>query len=211
MPRTVPTAMDLERFLFASGMIAATPTVQQHYLDLELAIDAAYEDFQRDTKIKPFFAELTNSTKYYNSQGPYVQIHPYFTIDRVTTGGTFETSSEGRTQVTDYQLVYDGDTVIALQFGSYYYSSGRIGITGRRGWSDDFPADAFRAILGQAAGVHLADSIIAAINNGAIKWTEGDVSEEYGSQGAYSVSVEKWASYFMNTVNRYKRVQVYGA
>lgn len=209
--REVPTAYDLERFLIASGMIGLTPSVREQYLDLTLAIDAAYKDFQRDTKISPFFAETSDSTKYYSINGPYVQLHPYHSITSVYMGRKHETTSEAKTAVTDYEFVYDEETIVGLELGSYYYDGGKIGITGKRGWSDDFPADAFQAILAQASGVHLQPSISAAIHSGAIKWQEGDVSEQYGAMGAYSASVDKWASTYMNTVNRYKRVQVYGA
>src|SRR5687768_1732503 len=129
MPRVVPTGMDLERFLFASGMIASTPTVREQYLDLDLAIDAAYEDFQKDTKIKPFLAESANTTKYYDSQGGgFVQIHPYTAITSVYAKGSFETTSEAQTAVTGFEFVYDGDTIIGINFASYWRSGpGRIG------------------------------------------------------------------------------------
>src|SRR5687767_7251346 len=169
--------MDLERFLFASGMIASTPTVAQQYLDLDLAIDAAYEDFQKDTKIKPFLAESADTTRYYDSQGgSYVQIHPYFTITAIHIGSSFETTSEAKTLTTDYVRFPQGDPPYTMiEFASYYRTGPqRIGVTGRRGWSDDLPANVFQAILGQAAGVHLQPSIAAAINNGAVKWQEGD-------------------------------------
>src|SRR5687768_4074747 len=114
MPRGIPTAMDLERALIAAGMMGLTPTVREQYLDLDLAIDAAYEDFQKDTKIRPCLAESANTTKYYDSQGGgYVQIHPYAAITSVYSKGSFETTSEAQTAVTGFEFVYDGDTIIA--------------------------------------------------------------------------------------------------
>lgn len=208
MPREVPTAYDVERFLFANGMIAATPTVVQEYLDLTLAADAAYKDFQDATGIHPFFAETANTTKYYNAQGPFLKLPPYAAITSVTTGRRFETSSETKTATTDFEYVYDEDTIIGLDFNLYY--PGRVGVTGRRGWSDDLPANVFQAIQGRAAGVHLRPSLAAAINAGAIEWREGDVQEKYGPMGAYSLQADVWESHWKMTVARYKQLEISG-
>lgn len=208
MPRVVPTAYDLERFLIASGMLALSPSVREKYLDLDLAVDAAYEDFQRDTKIKPFLAESTNSTKYYQANGPYVQIHPYTAITSIYDRGSFETTSESKTADTDFRFVYDEDTIIAVELN--YYNAGQIGITGRRGWSDDLPANAFEAIQ-QKAGIRLQPKIAAAIHDGAIEWTEGDVRDKHGSMGAFSSTVTSWEKDYWEVVNRYKQTKVAGA
>lgn len=212
MPRTVPTAYDLERFLIGAGMIGLTPTVREQYLDLDLAVDAAYEDFQNDTGIRPFLAESATTNKKYNFGGSYVQLPPYTAITRVSIRTPYETTSEAKTEVTDFEFVYDGDTIVGLQFAGFFRDGdGRLVIDGRRGWSDDLPANVFQAIQGRAAGVHLRPSIASAINNGAISWQEGDVSEKYGSMGAFSASAEGWEMQYLQAVNRYKRVQVYGA
>lgn len=211
--RVVPTAYDLERFLIASGLIGLTPTVREKYLDLDLAVDAAYEDFQRDTKIRPFLAETSDTTRYYPVNGPYVQIHPYFTITSIHTKSTpFETTSESKTHITDYIRLPDQETPItALEFNYYFYpASSSIGVTGRRGWSDDLPADVFQAIQ-EKAGIKLQPSISAAIHDGAIEWTEGDVREKHGSMGAFSSVVQSWDKDYWDVVNRYKQTKVAGA
>ena len=218
MPRVEPVRHDLLRFLRGAGLYHTTETTLESYLDLQLALDAAYEDFKKAVGIKVFFAETSATTRYYDTQGgPLVQIPPYFTITAVHVGQSFETSSESFSKPLEYLDFPSGDPPYTrLHFRDWQYAGPqRIGVTGRRGWSDDFPADAFQAILGRAAGVHLAPSIAGAINNGAISWREGDVSEQYGPMGAFSAAADRWAKAWqrvtMPAPAGYRQVTVYAA
>lgn len=218
MARTQPKGMDVERFLIGAGMIGLTPSVREKYLDLDTAAEAAYEDFQADTGIKPFMAETNATTRYYPVNGNYVKIHPYFTITAVhEKTDPYETVSEAQTLITDYIQLPDQEAPIrALEFDHYIYrGSSKIGVTGRRGWTDDMPARVFQALCGRAAGVHLRPQIASAINNGAISWQEGDVSEKYGAQGAFSAAAEGWAMAYAQIIDfeprGYRQLQIAGA
>lgn len=215
MAREVPTGVDLERFLIAAGMLGLTPSVREQYLDLDTAADAAYEAFQDAVKIKPFLAETTATTRYYDAPGgPYVPIHPYVTITHIYTKGTFETSSTSHTRYQDWEIGDEAPYRRVLLNG-YIEGPRRIGITGRRGWADDLPARVFNGLLAYAAGVIIQPSVAAAINAGAISWQEGDVSEKYGAVGAYSAQAEVWRREYETLIQPwplgYKQVEVWSA
>lgn len=191
MPREVPTGVDLERFLIAAGMLGLTPSVREQYLDLDAAADAAYETFQDVVGIKPFLAETNPTTKYYSSPGgAYVQIPPYFTISAIYEKGSFETTSTS-VSTSDWVIGDDPPHTLLTLNGYYWEGPRRIGITGRRGWTDDLPARVWNGLLAYAS-IQLQPQVAAAINAGAISWTEGDVSEKYGSTGAYSAQIPGW-------------------
>lgn len=217
MARTRPYANDVERFAIASGMIGLTPSVREHYLDFDLAADAAWEDFQREVGINPFLAESSDTTRYYDSQGGnIVQIHPYFTITSVTVKGSFDTTSTSYTQNTQYLQWPDGDPPIKMLIFDGFLSAGprRVGVTGRRGWTDDLPARVFQAVCGKAL-INLHGEIAGLIANGALAWTEGDVSEKHGEYGAFSASMKRFQRLYDEVTapepRGYRQVQVYGA
>ena len=215
MAREVPTGVDLERQLIASGMLGLTPSVREQYLDLDAAADAAYEAFQDAVGIRPFLAESTVTTKYYDAPGgPYVPIHPYVAITSVYTKGSFQTTSTAQTQNQDWEIE-DDPPYRRLIFNGYIEGPRRVGVTGRRGWADDLPARVWNGLLAYAAGVIIQPQVAAAINAGAVSWTEGDVSEKYGSMGAYSAQADVWRKEYEQLVKPwpigYRQIGVWSA
>lgn len=201
-----PTAADLEAYLEAAGVSVGT-------LDLAQAVASAIAAFETATG-RRMLAE--DGTRLFDPP-----TNPSATLDLLEDlAGTPTALTVAGTALafgTGYRLLEPnaearGKPYWAVQFGaprvfgaaSYPYWNS-VSITGAWGYGAEIPDDAWEAML-QAAAALLGPQLAIVIAGGLVKWTEADVTEDYGAK-PYSEQIALWDGFAKQTTAKYRRVQ----
>lgn len=201
-----PVTADVSAVLTAAGQSVGT-------VDVAAILAATIAEWELVTGWRPFLAEATASTRYYDyPRNGYLLLPGYATITGVTTGVTYNQTTGAVIAGTaivenvDYRPVYwrNGDTtspIVALQFlryvGGAAYRS--ISVTGKLGYTTDIPNDAWQALLdGAAARAYGSTSM--ANNDGISKMSIGGRTIEFNGADATT-----WNDSFSSVAMAYKR------
>lgn len=214
MQNAMPTGVDLSRFIEACGL-----PIPNGSIDLDGAVYAATEEWEERTGYTPFFSPTTDPTmtRYYAPSDIELSPNGAPTLDLAAgllgiftfkVGVTPTYAGTSLTLGTDYRfgpvnapsrgrpytyVVFLSPFAIFGNIGPEYPDS--IQIAGRWGYWTSVPEAAFRAILCGAAA-RLAPQLSLAVRDGASRWTEGDVSNDYGSGGYLQSQVSSWREEF---------------
>lgn len=202
-----PTAWDLSLFLTAMGLDAGT-------LDLQGAVTGALDAFQTATgrvmlavSGVRLFDPPTNPSAALDLGEDLTG-----TPSELTVGGTALVFGSGY-RLLEPNAAARGKPYWAVQFGaprlfgaSNYPYWNSISITGYWGYGLTIPNDAWAAILALAA-IAVAPQLSIIIAGGLVKWTEADVTEDYGAK-PYSEQIALWDGFAKRTIAQYRRVQV---
>ncbi len=200
-----PTGADVQRELTANGLIVANPTGAAQFIDIFGAALKGREMVEEVTG-RRFLATSQTRTYPFPKSGRVLQLGADLVgSPTVTINGT------GKTLNTDYVLIplnadQDGKPFDRIEFAyqylwtqTYPMSNPRpISVMGSFGFGLTIVEDAWRAML-DAACLECVPGIQAALTGGLVKWTEADVTEDYG-KSAFAGSVEQWQARLMNTI-----------
>jgi hypothetical protein len=214
MQTAMPTGVDLSRFIEGAGL-----TIPNGYLDLDGAVYSAIEEWEERTGYAPFFTPATDPTtaRYYspaditiapNGQ-PVLELGAgLVSVSYLIVGETPNDPGTNLAQGTDYVLCpvnapAKQKPFTYITFISPFAMFGNVGpmypnsihIAARWGYWTSVPEAAWRAILCGAAA-RLAPQLSLAIRDGVARWTEGDVSNDYGSGGYLQSQVTNWREEF---------------
>jgi hypothetical protein len=214
MQTAMPTGVDLSRFIEGAGL-----TIPNGYLDLDGAVYSAIEEWEERTGFMPFFTPATDpsATRYYSpgsitiapNDQPVLELGAgLLSVQTFMVGVTPTDPGKALTSVTDYILCpvnapAKQKPFTYITFISPFAMFGNVGpmypnsiqVTGRWGYWTSVPEAAWRAILCGAAA-RLAPQLSLAIRDGVARWTEGDVSNDYGSGGYLQSQVSSWREEF---------------
>lgn len=192
-----PDAAEFTDFLTASGLISSPPTALQSLLDLEDMLDAAVERWNEMTGYYPFLSNGdTQEIRTFPSPFParILDFAPYqgglVAFTSLTVGVT-STVSSGTAYTTDYHfrlLPRDAGqrkkpwTQIEFLYSPGSPWDGEVDIKGEWGYCTDanLPRSARRAVMALAA-LDCLPLLLAHFSSGLIRWTEGDVTKQFGS------------------------------
>lgn len=225
-----PDAAELEDFLQAAGVIALTPTTLQALLDLDGAVEAAIDDWEEATGYHPFLSTGVDETRRFVpspparqdryplldlTNGPYgsglVAVPTTLTVDVTYTAAGTE-----YTHLQHYRLLPRSVTAGVKPYTSIEFltaplnvSDGEVVIVGKFGYCTEanLPALARRAVLAMAS-LHLLPQLEPSLARGLVRWTEGDVTKQFGESGSTASST--WQSLSKDAAARYRRFKVGG-
>lgn len=194
-----PQVTDVRDYLAARGVSAPADAVLARYLD------SAVTEFESLTGYKPFLAEATPSTYYYNAAGRWHDLEAgYVEIVSVEVITDVETmSGQALAAGSDYiALPLNGLPKNLLYFPMRLgFAPLRLKVRGRRGYSDAVPAEVFNAILWRAATF-----VLGQVQGSLTAVKEGDVSLQFAEGDTAGAEARE----YRRTVQRYRRV-AYGA
>jgi len=218
-----PQAADLESYLRALGILTDVQMAALlSFLSLEEATAAARSEWESETGWRPFLADASPVTRYYDPQGPNFRPH--------TVGGGYrldleaglialtsvivdvDAESPGTTLVSgeDFWLDPYNAAVMGLPYTAVLFVVRRwgarrsIAVTGRFGFAETLPDDVWQCVLQKSAAVTFA-ALRERASAGLVEWKEADVSERYGENFLES-SRRAWEEAFRRAAGRYRRV-----
>lgn len=215
-----PTTDELEAFLLATRLEAATDSTLSELLDLQGAIDAAVEDLEGATGYKPFLADSvagslsgngeTARTRYFTPDGTdlldlkggLVWIESVAVGVSNTSDGTDLTEDEGWYAMPD-NAAEEEKPWSWIEFAGDQ-SGGRRSIAVRGIWGYGYfvPELAFQAVLARAAEI-LMPQIVTLMTAGLVRRRAGDEEEQYGDK-PYATQTLAWRSIFDRACRRFK-------
>lgn len=214
----------LRSFLQSAGIVDDPPSTEQARLDLQAGIDAAVEWWQRQTGYRPFLADAADSTRGFDLDGSgYISFNaglvsftgltvnasPY-TLNQQFRLSPVNAASEGRP--------YTGIDLI----GRFYFrwgwnpSAGAsiVQVTGRWGYADVIPADAWLAVEKRAA-LEVLPQLTALRTGGMRAISFDDFRYEFGGGrgdpskgGAFAGERTEWEQDCQRALSHYKRIGV---
>lgn len=196
MALSYPNAVELAEFLYDSGVIKSYPV---DYTLYETAVSAAVAAFLRETKWDLFIAEQSDSvTDYRDWEDDYLDFEDgYVSITSVEIDGV------AATEFTDYRA-FPAKGSPKRSLSLFRIPNEKVTVTGRRGYCDSLPDDAYRAILSYGASLAWSQlntlGVISSVKQGDVQYTYAQsTSAQPTNQYA------QWQTYFNETVTRYKR------
>jgi len=196
MPAAYPKSADV--IMLLKDLEISTPSA----LRLDNLLQQAIAQFERRTGWMPFLA--TDGTRFFDPDGSHnVQLD----------AGLLSATSvvfNGRTLVAGNDYWLKPSNIAPYQWIRFAQTlSGKpqsIVVTGSWGFSTTIPGDVYQCIIRLAALPILADHLTS-VTGGAVQWSEGSASEEFGEQPLLGVFRE-WHDYTDLVVSAYKRVTV---
>lgn len=139
----------------------------------------------------------------------------WFSLRSVTTGRIAGAGGTEMTRVTQFDYRYRQGTkaIEALNFGVGFgwwlgASGNAVQLIGRRGFTDDLPANVKKAVMAKAALHPDMMPLFAAVKSGGLRsWKEGDVQEQTGSAGMFGDFATSLETVYCNTVDEYRRIR----
>lgn len=170
-------------------------------------VAGAVDEWHRVTGWNPFLAAAGTTTLQYDPTNAYtLRTAAFFTVTGVTVNGV------AKAEETDYwPIPYDGQTlgvpIIGLRFRDPLTGEPRtISVTGRRGYDDTIPLDAWMAVLNLAIAKTLTYS--AGTVGPVSELEQGLVKVKYQS-GEGQSTISNLTAQFKKTARRYKRADVF--
>lgn len=139
----------------------------------------------------------------------------WFSIRSVTTGRIAGAGGTEQTVVTqfDYRYRQGSRAIEALNFGVGFgwwlgQSGNAVQLIGRRGFTDDLPANVKKAVMARAAlSGDMMPLFGAKLSGGLRSWKEGDVQEQTGNAGMFGDYGTSLETLYCDTVDQYKRLR----
>lgn len=229
MPTAYPTAIDLRKFLQASGMISFDFEEKEVLLNLQAHLEQAIEYVEKYTGYDPFIADSSDQTIVFSS-GSVQYLNPprmpfldfasdggpggMISVTSVTVGvsptfagTTLTPDSEYRLYPRNATLKAHPYTQIELLFRPARHSEKTwIEVVGKRGYAANVPSQVFNAILQKASSI-LAVQIAQSVTGGLIEWAEAGVRERYPTQ-AMGAFIDRLGSNSTLALAPYRRMRV---
>lgn len=189
-----PTADNLLTFLQSVGLFSNPPTTEQDGFDLDTAIGAAVDEWERRSGFKPFLADTAETTWSFESdlsacidlQGGFVS------ISAVNLNSVARTiNRDFRTMPRNAALLKKPITYLLWNgyvrpFPVITGQAAAVTVTGLRGYEILLTDEHFRGIL-KLAAISLLPELATLKTDGVIKKRQGDTEYTYG--GAAGVHI----------------------
>lgn len=223
-----PTAADLQVFLTGAKILSNPPANTQKLIDLDQAIAQAIATWEIETRYKPFLAETGDSTLYYNSEGGVTDLQGgYVSISSVVVNTVAKVGNQDF-RPEPINAIQKGEPYTRLNWGFIngifpqfsgtfpiftgveFPQPGQVGavaVTGKRGYANPLPADAWQSVL-NLGGAQMIPSLEIAQTGGAISVEELDEKVTFwqGGRGPYSDIGERWAGEALRSARgKYRR------
>lgn len=232
MPHTAyPTGTEIGAYISSLGLLAGTDlTAFLAALDLTSMADAAAAAWERDTGWTPFLKDTVAVSRRFDAPGPNRRgltrgggnrldfEAGLLELTAIVSGYANDDAGDAAVLEDDYYLwppnaPVEGRpwTMMDLNFAGWGRPQS-LRITGYWGYAATIPADAWQAILRQAAMLAYTQ-LTAAMSGGVKSWSEADIKEEYdfgflglsAASGSGSGRAAPWESQWQQAVNRYRR------
>lgn len=230
-----PGAADLVSFLISGGLLPVSPSALQQFIDTELVMERAIEEWERETRYTPFLADTADQTIYYSPTDIEFPPNDYPLLDLAKAGGpggivsvtslkvAVTSTSTGTTLslTQDYALrprnaPLKEKPYTYIQFTRTPFAgvwplgsvADSIVLTAKRGYWPTLNPIAKHSILARAAEL-IVPVVAAQKQDGAVQWREGDVQRQHGPGGPYSAQMAQWGAQFQSGVRKHKRLEIW--
>lgn len=214
MSRTaMPTAGDLQTFLAASNIIEEPPTGDHSSLLFGAAVAAGLRQWEDATGFDPFDAAAADVTRYYSPHGgDYLELEGGVTaaLTSLTVGYSTTSAGTALTANQDYWLeplnaIANSRAATAVRFSCRQYGLPRsIVVVGKFGAVPNaaIPEDAWFGVMLASACVIMPQLETLLSHGGMKKFSEGDVSYEFGGIAA------SWEKQWQALAGQYRRLWI---
>jgi hypothetical protein len=214
-----PDATELQNYLTAAGLMATPATAMQGMLDLEDAIAAAIEQWDDATGYDPYLSTGVEEIRAFRSPAPGnilelrsgLLMLTELRVDVTATVGSGTVYTNGthfRLLPRDASQKVKPYTQVEFLWSPGSPGWGEIAIEGLWGYTTDgyLHSTSRRGVLAMAA-LELLPQINQAVGQGLLRWTEGDVTKQYG---AAKDIIGVWEAVIARALAPYRQLRVAG-
>lgn len=191
-----PTTAELTTFLQASHLVSVPPTALENLIDFSGILDTGIERWEGLTGFSPYLSSGQTETRAYRSPWPANILDLYggllaitsLTVDvtnTISSGTSYTAGLHYRLHPRDAAQRKVPWTQIEFMWSPGCPADGEIEIAGIWGYTTEanLLSSAKRAVLALAA-MEALPQVNAAIAQGLLRWTEGDVTKQFAAGDA---------------------------